>query len=46
MGAVFQKRLKSGASSTQLVDSANHVFSGTTGVLNKKLVHGSNLKIA
>ena len=26
MGAVFQKRLKSGANSTRLVDSANHVF--------------------
>ena len=37
MGAVFQKRFKSGAGSTHLVDSANHV-SGTTGVLNKNLV--------
>ena len=26
MGAVFQERFKFGASSTHLVDSANHVF--------------------
>ena len=38
MGAVFQKRFKSGAGSTHLVDSAKSRFSGTTGVLNKNLV--------
>ena len=38
MGAVFQKRFKSGDGSTHLVNSANQRFSGTTGVLNKNLV--------